>query len=530
MIKKYRLADLDVRSRLIFIIFATTALGLILATVGLTLTDRKLTRKYMITNLDILAGVVGWNSRAAVTFNDEKAGLDALEALRFQPHIEAAYIFDNAGRIFASFNRTGAPPQASPEVPEADRHWFDGSRLFVAQGMWLNDEKIGTIYIQSDTGELAARLRAHLWDAALLIAGTLVITYFVSTRMQSVITVPIFQLVDVTREVSRNGNYAVRAKKSRNDELGTLVDGFNSMLSEIQRRDGELELARRELEERVVELDREVTERQRAEAALSKQTLELERSNGELEQFAYVASHDLQEPLRAISGCLQILHADYESQLDDDAVELIDHSVAGSQRMKTLINDLLDYSRVGTRAKEFELIETNSIIADVLQNLDVIIKEQHADIIVGELPTIMADSTQIIQLFQNLIGNAIKFCRNGTPQVTISATRIQNDSAEPKALEPRTNGKEFWQFSVIDNGIGIETQYAERIFVIFQRLHNRTEYEGTGIGLSVCKKIVERHGGKIRMTSEPGKGTTFNFTIPVVESTVGSQKSEGSTA
>ncbi len=509
----------SIRSRLILIIFATTALGLFLSAIGLVYIERKLTRQSMVSNLQVLAGVIGWHSRAALTFNDPKAALDALEALRANRHIEVAYIIDAGGRIFASYNRSDTKVPAAPETSDDDGYWFADGRLSLYQSISLNEKKIGRIYIQSDTRELSTRLTNQLRDTAVSVVAALVITFLLSTRLQSAITGPISQLAKVTSEISHNKNYSLRAKKVRNDELGTLVDSFNAMLAEIQLRDSDLELARRELEGRVAALNREMAEREQAEKALAMQTRELERSNAELEQFAYVASHDLQEPLRAIAGCIQILKTEYANQLDADAEELISHTVAGAHRMKTLINDLLSYSRVGTRGKEFERVETQTIITNVLQNLAVVIKEKNADIQVRELPLVMADSTQLIQLFQNLIANALKFCCNQTPHVTISATRISENGAvlsKSESMEER----EFWQFSFRDNGIGIEHQYAERIFIIFQRLHGREEYEGTGIGLSVCKKIVERHGGRIWMESELGKGSTFHFTMPVVEHTL----------
>ena len=235
----------------------------------------------------------------------------------------------------------------------------------------------------------------------------------------------------------------------------------------------------------------DITERKRAEE-------ELARSNKELEQLAYVASHDLQEPLRMVTSYVQLLARRYRGKLDGDADEFIGFAVDGATRMQQLINDLLTYSRVGTRGREFEPTDCEIILGQALENLQIAIEEKRALVTHDPLPTILADNVQLGQLFQNLIGNAIKFQGPEPPHVHVSASRNENG----------------WVLSVRDNGIGIAPEYAERIFVIFQRLHTREKYPGTGIGLAVCKKIVERHGGRIWVESQPGKGATFYFTVP----------------
>ncbi len=233
-----------------------------------------------------------------------------------------------------------------------------------------------------------------------------------------------------------------------------------------------------------------------AEKALFNLNEDLVRSNRELEQFAYVASHDLQEPLRMVSSFTQLLAHRYKDKLDDDANEFIQFAVDGAQRMQTLINDLLEYSRVETRGKNPVILDMNIILGQAISNLSIKIKEKNALITNDELPVVTADGGQMLQLFQNLISNAIKFCNN--------SPRIHMSSKE----EP-----DEYIFSVKDNGIGIEPQYFNRIFQIFQRLHTREEYSGTGIGLAICRRIIERHGGKIWVESIPGQGAIFYFTL-----------------
>lgn len=226
---------------------------------------------------------------------------------------------------------------------------------------------------------------------------------------------------------------------------------------------------------------------------------ELKRSNEELEQFAYVASHDLQEPLRMISGYVQLINKRYHEKLDQDATEFLQFALDGVQRMQRLINDLLEYSRVGRKGTDIEKINLEELYLKVLQNLKVAIEESKAEISHDPFPIVFYPERELYQLFQNLIGNAIKFHGDKPPKIHIGV---------------RQDGKQ-WVFSVEDNGIGIDPKYADRIFVIFQRLHTRQEYPGTGIGLAICKKIVERHGGKIWFESTPNQGTSFFFTIPL---------------
>jgi PAS domain S-box-containing protein len=249
----------------------------------------------------------------------------------------------------------------------------------------------------------------------------------------------------------------------------------------------------------LVGISHDITERKRQEEETKRMATELARSNAELEQFAYVASHDLQEPLRAVASCVQLLKKRYEGQLDERANEFITHAVDGTKRMQALIMDLLAYSRVGTHSHPFTAIDCNEIMKDVLANLTVAISESGANVTHEPLPTVTADDSQLSQVFQNLIGNALKFRAEGrTPEVRVT---VRRDGAD-------------WIFGVADNGIGIEPQYYERVFRVFQRLHTRARYPGTGIGLAICKKIVERHGGRIWIESQPDRGTTFFFTLP----------------
>ena len=252
------------------------------------------------------------------------------------------------------------------------------------------------------------------------------------------------------------------------------------------------------LQEQNLILQKEISNRQHAESALLKSNQELARSNAELEQFAYVASHDLQAPLATIASYAQLLEKRYKDQLDSQAIKFIGNIVHGCTRMQTLIDDLLEYSRVGRSQKPFQLIDCNHAVQQAIANLQGAIRDTQTVVTYGELPAVMGDISQLVQLFQNLIGNAIKYRHDAPPTVHITAGKQE----------------ENWLFYVSDNGIGIAPQHQERIFQIFQRLHTQREYSGTGIGLAICHKIVERHGGSIWVESESGQGSTFHFTLP----------------
>jgi PAS domain S-box-containing protein len=248
----------------------------------------------------------------------------------------------------------------------------------------------------------------------------------------------------------------------------------------------------------IIGLGRDVTERKRIERELEEKAEELRRSNEELVRFAYIASHDLQEPLRTISSFGGLLEKEAAGKLDERSKEYLRYILEGSSRMRDLINDLLEYSRVGTSKKEFSQVNMNEAVNRALRSLRSSVRESGAKIDVHELPAIRGDMSQMIQLFQNLIANALKFRGSSKPRIEVSAITYGDDLV----------------FSIKDNGIGIDLKYQDRLFMMFSRLHTRDEYPGTGIGLAISKKIVERHGGRIWFESEVGKGTTFYFTLP----------------
>ena len=314
----------------------------------------------------------------------------------------------------------------------------------------------------------------------------------VPTILRAKVTVFV-ELFQKTEQVKRQGE---RLRQMERREFERRLD--EEKLRQAEERYQQSRQLNEELEERVRqrtgELEKEVGEHRRT-------TAELTRSNRELEQFAYVASHDLKEPLRKVRVYLQLLERRQQGRLDEEASQFIAYAVDAAGRMQTLVNDLLAFARVGSRARPFVAVDAAAAFDEALANLEAAVRESAASVTRGPLPTVQADATQMVQLFQNLIGNAVKFRRAQPPLVHAEARQQDGE----------------WRFEVRDNGIGIDPQYAGRLFVLFERLHSREEYPGTGLGLAICKKIVERHGGCIGVESEPQQGSTFWFTLPFHE-------------
>ncbi len=362
----------------------------------------------------------------------------------------------------------------------------------------VEETVVGVLHLELSFERSNERIKKYTFFILLLNAYGLVASFLlVRFLSQRIVINRLEALTDMSSEIGK-GNLQHRMNVRSNDELGILASTFNDMAGELGERKRQLDEERSKVLDKVEELEEQITRRETAEEELKRTVADLKRSNAELEQFAYVASHDLQEPLRMVSSYMQLLSRRYEGKLDSDADDFIGFAVDGAKRMQTLIQDLLVYSRVGTRGKLFESTNCEDVLTQVLANLEVTIDEGDAVVTHDSLPTVVADSSQLAQLFQNLIGNAIKFKGEDVPRVHVTAERKGGE----------------WKFSVADNGIGIDPEFFDRIFVIFQRLHGIGEYSGTGIGLAVCKKIVERHGGRMWVESEPGQGATFYFTIP----------------
>jgi signal transduction histidine kinase len=497
--------DISIKRKLTGIVIVTSTAALLLAGAASFIYELVTFPKNLSQHLASLAGVVGNNSAATIVFSDDKTAAETLSALQATPDIVMAQVYRKDGTVLATYVRKGAQT-ATLAVPKGFfGENFAPGYVEVFRPISLGAEQVGGIGLRSDLREREERLWAYGQAGLVVFCLSLLVALGVAAILQRVVSLPILNLARIARGISEEHDYSKRAVKDTEDEIGSLVDSFNNMLTQIEARDSALIHAQGELEQRVRDLQTEVAERQRAEKGLAEKTAELQRSNAELEQFAYVASHDLQEPLRMITGYTQLLAKRYHDKLDETAAEFIGYAVDGAKRMQGLIRDLLTYSRVGTRGKPFAWAQCDKILGDTIVSLKVAIEESGATITHDPLPTVLCDEGQLGQLFQNLLGNGIKYRNSTAPRIYVSCRREGPN----------------WLFSVKDNGIGVDPRYAERIFIIFQRLHTRDQYPGTGIGLAVCKKIVERHSGKIWLESQLGQGATFYFTIPATQNAEG---------
>src|SRR6266511_3629001 len=511
------LRDVSLKRKLMVIIMLTSSVALLLACAAFVTYERVEFRQDMVDDLSVKAELFAEQSTAALSFKDPKAATEILHKLVAQKHIAAACIYGSDGHVFAQYQRADAHEDFSPPAPQKNGHWFDDRYLELFRDILLNGKAIGTVYLKSDLLELNTRLLQYANIVIYVLLISIGVAWLLSLRLQKIVSQPILHLAKTARAVSAGKNYSLRAVKQSSDELGELIDGFNDMLAQIQARDAELEQGRKYLEQRVQErtkeLQQEITERKQAEERLKATASRLEHSNRELQDFAYVASHDMQEPLRKVQAFGDRLKAACAKSLGAEGRDYLERMHAAAKRMQILIDDLLAFSRVTTKASPFEPANLDKIAREVLADLEVRLQQTGGQVDLGELPAIDADPLQMRQLFQNLIGNALKFHQEGrTPVVKVRSRIFPHAPGEPAARRP---AEEFCQIMVEDNGIGFDEKYLDRIFILFQRLHGRSAYEGTGIGLAICRKIADRHGGSITARSTPGEGSAFIVTLPL---------------
>lgn len=577
--------------------------------------------------LSTLGEVIAANSTSSLAFDDKNDADEILSSLKAQPHIVAACLYNKEGKLFACYPKN-LNPAGLPKTVYRDGYSFEHGFIYGYEPVVQGNDRVGTLYLRSDMQGVYRRFLLYGVIALLFIVVSIIIAYLISKRMQRAISLPILELAQIASLVSDKQDYSVRAVKHTNDEVGTLTDAFNHMLTQIQTQSEEIKklnhgleekvaLRTRELEkanltltqqnefiqaiidssvdviavfdkelryltlnktgaqiyqgnqsligrvitevfpalkdsemvnnlklafkgefihvdgykspvsglyfqnffiplknndgtiDRVLVIGHDITSIMRANEKLQQVNVELERSNRELEQFAYVASHDLQEPLRKIQTFSEL--SEKNIQYPDILRRYLQKINSSASRMSELIRAVLNYSRLSIAETELEEVNLNNILANIKTDLELLIEEKKAVIDGKELPVIRANPLQVHQLFLNLISNSLKFS-DRSPQINISAKIVAGGEVK-KSMMPRLLSH-YLELTFMDNGIGFEQQYAEQIFGIFQRLHSQSEYAGTGIGLSLCKKIMENHRGLIAVESTPGEGTCFYIYFP----------------
>jgi signal transduction histidine kinase len=480
--------DRPIKQKLMVLILVITTAALLLSGFSLVVIDAILFHSYLTRDLSTFSRVIADNTTASLAFDDPVSAGEILSALRTRTHVISACLFRQDGAVFAKYTRDGADGACATvsRQNEAGSSW---QAIRVTQAVLLKGQRIGNLTIAYDLGELTDRIR--IWGATVLIVLALssLAVLLLSSRLRMMVVTPILELAAVSAAVSNTRNYAVRATQTSRDEIGQLAGAFNEMLASIESRDADLRTTLGEREqalERLAEVNRE----------LKRSNEELERSNQDLERFAFIASHDMQEPLRMVTIYSQLLVRQCGS-VTESLVTYRDYIVAGTTRMRELIADLLSYVEITTAPSQTRPVDLNQAISKARENLRMLIEETGTVLITENLPVVHGHEGHMISLFQNLISNAIKYRSEEPPTIRISTQYADG----------------MYCFEVADNGIGIAPEYHAQIFLAFKRLHGKA-VQGTGIGLAICQRVVERYGGRIWVESDVGKGAAFRFMLP----------------
>lgn len=484
-----RFRDIPIRQKLLVIILATTAVTLLTSGLGIVLADSILFRGSLERDMVTFAHVIADNSVAAVAFNNPRAAAGILRTLRAKPHVLAACLYRQDGSLLARYLRAGSDARC-PASPAGQEVSSDIGDQVVSRPVLLEGRRIGTLLVRYDLGEMSEWFRIFGVTVLLVLLLASLLGLALASKLRAAFAAPILELADTATRVSQTRDYGLRASRLSNDEVGGLVLAFNEMLAGIEFRDVELRNSLLSRDEALAHLER-------LNRDLNRTNEDLARSNQDLERFAFIASHDLQEPLRMVTLYSQMLIKKY-GQMDEQSAVYVDSIVAGTRQMRELLEDLLTYAEIAIRSEpEPAPVDLNQVLAKATANLRVPIEENGAVVTADPLPTVHAYDAHMLSLFQNLIGNSIKYRAESAPRIRITATPDDG----------------MYRFAFADNGIGIAPEYHARIFQAFKRLHGK-DIPGTGIGLAICQRVVERGGGRIWVESEAGRGATFLFTIP----------------
>ena len=490
-----RLRDWPIKRKLTAILLLISALVLLLTSAGFVTYQVVRFRQGTMANLSTLGQVIAANSTASLAFANEADATEVLSALRALPHVVAAALYDKEGRLFARYP-ADLPRDAVPAAPGKDGFRFEQGHLIGLEPVAEEgNARLGTLYLKSD---LKAMSRA-LWLSAAIAAGAMAVSllaaYFLAAVLQGWISQPILALADTARAVSTQQDYSVRAPKLGEDELGSLTDAFNQMLGRIEDQNAELRRYATDLEQRVAERTHELEERNET---LRRNAAELLNANQELDAFAYSVSHDLRAPLRSIDGFSQVLLEDYAAQLDEAGRDSLRRVRAASQRMATLIDDLLKLARVTRAEMRTEVVDLSGMAREIASDLQRTDAARQVEFVIAPGLKVRADAPLLRVALENLLRNSWKYtAKQPRPRVEFGSIEANGGRA----------------FMVRDNGAGFDMKYMDKLFGVFQRLHSAAEFEGTGVGLATVRRIINRHGGRIWAEGAVDQGATFYFTL-----------------
>src|SRR5213592_4144509 len=489
----------SLRQKLLGMVLVTTLVALIVALAAVIGYDLSAYHRILVSDMTTQAELLGRTIAPALAFDDARVAKENLSLLRFRPLVSSAAVYNARGALFATYARAD-DPHAFPKLPGPDSARVDARDLVLFKRIVSDGEILGTVYLRADY-ELFPRVYDYLGIAAVVLIAAMLVALLMSSWMQNIVTRPILAIAQVAREVVGQRDYSRRAVKMSADEVGTLVDSFNDMLTEIDRRTRELEASNAKLAQEAEERSRAEREILRLNAELEgrvrERTAELEAANRELESFSYSVSHDLRAPLRAIDGYGRMLEEDYAAQLDAEGLRLLAVIRKSSLRMGMLIDDLLEFSRLGRKTLARAAVDMEALARDAWTELGASAAVQ---LTIGALPSTNGDPALLRQVWINLLSNALKYsARQPSPRIEVAGERSGADLV----------------YRVTDNGAGFDMRYYDKLFRVFQRLHREDEFPGTGVGLAIVQRIVTRHGGRVWAEAEVGKGAKFFFTLPV---------------
>ena len=500
--------DLSIKRKLILMTMLTSSIALLLSSASFLIYDLISFRNLLTHDLTTQAQIIGYNSAAAMAFKDEPAATATLSALTAKGDIVSAALYSPNGQIFAHYFRDKETlPTVVPTCSADKPYRFVGQYLEVCHEVTLNGDRVGTLFLQSDMRQWSMRARRYATICLVFALVSVFLAFLVSSKLQKVISGPIMHLEDTMKMVSANKNYEVRAVKSYSDEIGSLIDGFNAMLSDIQHRDGALRGANDELQTRTLELEEEVSQRKQAQEELLKAKHVAEEASRAKSTFLANMSHELRTPLNAIIGYSEMLEEEARDTSDTDHIGDLQKIQFAGKHLLSLINDVLDLSKIeaGKMPLHLETFDVRLMVGEIITTLQPAIEKNKNTLrvrMVDEVSTMRADLTKVRQILFNLLSNACKFTDHGTIRLDVD-----------RKIE---NGQDWIRFQVSDTGIGIAPKQRENLFKEFAQADTSIarKYGGTGLGLAISYKFVQLMKGRIEVESELGQGATFTAELP----------------